>query len=259
MLKRMKKNQQQQNEKHLFALHHGDLSDEIGNNSIGKELIITDSDLAHRIISILRFSIGQLFILFDKDMNAIVSLSDFQKNKLIKVILKEKNKNLFIKPEIEFVLPLLKKESLETALYSLTEIGVTTIHLVYTQKSQQKWFQKDLERWQKIIIAAAEQSKNFRYPQLNSPLSLSSVCEQLSSGNKKIFFDPSGSLISMIVPELKSNKEIILAIGPEGDLTIEEKDLMKRSGFIFSSLTQTILRACQAAAISAGIIRSYIR
>ena len=249
----------QLNEKHLFALHHSDLADEIGNISSGKELTITDSDLAHRIISILRLSIGESFILFDRNVHAIVSLSGSVKHKLVKAVLKEKSKNSILSPEIIFLLPLLKKESFETALYSLVEIGVTQIQLLYTQKSQQRWGQKELERSQKIIIAAAEQSKNFNYPELRAPLSLSSVLEQLPLQSKKIFFDPAGSPIEKLLPDLKGIKEITLAIGPEGDLTSEEKELLKQSGFIFTRLTPTILRACQAAAVSTGIIRSYIR
>lgn len=245
--------------KHLFALHHNDLSDEIANTSIGKELIITDSDLTHRIISILRLSIDETCILFDRDMHAMVSLTGFQKNKLIKVILKEKNNNIILKPEIVFLLPLLKKEALETALYSLAEVGISTVQLMYTQKSQQHWSGKELERCQKIISAAAEQSKNFRYPELHPPLSILSVIESLSSENQKIFFDPAGFLISKILSNLKNDQKIILAIGPEGDLTDQEKALMKQSDFIFTRLTPTILRSSQAAAVAAGIIRSYIR
>jgi 16S rRNA (uracil1498-N3)-methyltransferase len=249
----------QLSEKHLFALHFYDLSDAIVNISIDKELVITDSDLVHRVISILRFLVGQSFILFDKNIHATVSLSGSEKNKIIKVILKERNKNNVLKSEILFLLPLLKKEALETALYSLTEIGVTTIQLITTQKSQQQWSAKELDRCKKIIIAAAEQSKNFYYPEINPPLSMSFAVEKLSQDNKKLFFDPAGSLISNIVPELRNEEQIILAIGPEGDLTAEEKDLMKRSEFIFTSLTPTILRSSQAAALSAGIIRSFIR
>ncbi len=248
------------NEKHLFALHHSDLADEIGAAWPGHEITIADPDLAHRILSILRLAVDESFILFDRNIHATFLLTSAVKHKLIKVKLVEKSSNAIYKPEITYLLPLLKKESLEAALYSLTEIGVTTIQLIYTQKSQQRWTQKDLDRSQKIIIAAAEQSKNFNYPQLRAPLSISSPLENLSAECKKIFFDPAGSSIDMFLPHLKSSKQpIVLAIGPEGDLSNQEKELLKQAGFNFSALTPTILRACQAAAVSAGIIRSYIR
>lgn len=250
----------QLNEKHLFALHHDDLADEIANVAIGKEFTIADPDLAHRIVSILRLAIGESLILFDRDMHATVCLSGSVKNKLVKVVLKDKNKNKIGAPEIIFLLPLLKKEALETALYSLTELGVNTIQLVYTQKSQQRWVEKEFERAQKIIIAAAEQSKNFGYPQLIAPQSISSRLEHLPHECKKLFFDPAGISLDIQLAQLKNIKQpIILAIGPEGDLMSEEKELLKQAGFSFTALTRTVLRASQAAALAAGIIRSYIR
>ena len=208
------------NEKHLFALHHNDLADEIAGVPVGKEVTITDPDLAHRIISVLRLSPGELFILFDRNIHVTVSLSGSVKNKLVKVLLAEKNKNYCAMPEIIFLLPLLKKEALETALYSLTEMSITTIQLIYAQKSQQRWSQKEFERAQKIIVAAAEQSKNFRYPQLHAPQSISSSLDKLPRECKKLFFDPAGIRIDIPLTDLKTAKlPIVLAIGPEGDLT----------------------------------------
>lgn len=250
---------QQQSEKHLFALHHHDLCDEIAHASIGSEISIGNPDLAHRIISVLRVSVGQSFILFDRNINAIVSLSGSIKNKLVKVILKEKNKNIFYQPEIHFLLPVLKKEALETALYSLVEMGVNTIQLIYTQKSQQRWEQKEFDRAQKIIIAAAEQSKNFGYPELFAPKPISVIVDNLPAEDKRLFFDPTGISLDKQLEQLKTTKSsFILAIGPEGDLTSEEKELLKKADFSFTALTPTILRASQAAALSAGIIRSWM-
>lgn len=253
-------NNHQPTEKHLFALHHDDLADEIAGVAIGKEITIADPELAHRIITILRLAVGESLILFDATSNATVSLAGSVKNKLVKVILKEKSKNVICKPEITFLLPLLKKESLELSLYSLTEMGVNTIQLIYTQKSQQRWGQKEHERAQKIILSAAEQSKNFGYPRLIAPQSISSLLDHVSKDSKKLFFDPAGNAIETQLSVIKNTKQpIILAIGPEGDLTSQEKELLKKTGFIFTALTPTILRASQAAALAAGIIRSYIR
>lgn len=247
-------------EKHQFALHHSDLFDEISNAVSGTEIVINDSDLAHRLITILRLELGQSFILFDKKMHAVVSLSGSIKNKLIKVKLEEKSYNKVLKPHITFLVPLLKKESLETALYSLTEIGVSAIQLLYTNKSQQRYTQKELERYQKIMIAAAEQSKNFNYPVLSAPQFFSTHLLALPADVPKLFFDPAGKNYGEQLSAItKSAQEIILAIGPEGDLTQLEKDLLKQHSFSFTALTPTILRACQAAALAAGIVRSYFR
>ncbi len=47
-------------------------------------------------------------------------------------------------------------------------------------------------------------------------------------------------------------------IGPEADLTATEKKQLKDLGVAFCALTPTILRACQAAALSGAIFRSIL-
>lgn len=245
------------NQKHQFAFHMDGLARQLEHLTVGTSFSITDKQLVHRVISILRLAPGQTFIVFDKQIHAHVQLITSSKNKEVNVILEDVQKNKIIKPTIIFLLPLLKKDAFETALYSLVEVGVTQIQLVTTEKSQHRWQPKDQQRSEKIIIAAAEQSKNFAYPELLPVLTLSDAAH--TTTNQKIFFDPAGITFSTCVKELQNQQNITLALGPEGDLTKQEKEMMHEAGFIFCALTPTILRSCQAAALSAGIIRSLIR
>ena len=48
------------------------------------------------------------------------------------------------------------------------------------------------------------------------------------------------------------------SVGPEGDLTLEEKAYLKQLGFVFCALTPTVLRAQQAVALGLGVLRSYL-
>ena len=245
-------------EKHQFALYVQNLEALTAKVLPGQFVTLTDSDLVHRIIAILRLQVDEAIILFSNTVHCSVIITQLVKNKFVQVALQEKNKNNCWKPEITFLLPLLKKESLETALYALTEIGATHIQLVITHKSQQKWLPKEHERAQKIIIAAAEQSKNFAFPQLIQPLTLQESLLKSNAMQHKLFFDPEGKSLSIILKDYEQAKptHIVLMVGPEGDLTASEKELLISSGFTFAALTPTILRACQAVSVSAGIIRS---
>lgn len=246
-------------QKHQFSLYVPGLSSLTAGLSKDQLFTLADPDLVHRIMVILRLAIGESLLIFDQKVQVMVIINAAQKNKLIQLKIESKKSNQVFQPDIVFLLPLLKKESLEAALYSLTEIGVSKIHLAITQKSQQRWTPKEQERAQKIIIAAAEQSKNFAFPQLFSPLALDELCAQLEPASFKIFFDPAGRRLSECLELVQhAPKQITLAIGPEGDLTEEEKELMHRRGFTFCALTPTVLRACQAAALSTGIFRSII-
>lgn len=241
--------------KHEFSFYLESLTQLLQKNN--KTLSVTDKDLVHRIMFVVRLEIGDECIFFDNQFNAKVSIVQMTKHKSVECRIIEVEKNTHIKPEITILLPLLKRDSFESALYALTETGVNTIQLVITQKSQQKWTAKDHERALSIIHAAAEQSKQFCSVKLIEPVALEKVLHLNAS--QKIFFDPAGFHLSSITDAFNVSQSFILAIGPEGDLTMQEKELLKKADFMFTALTPTILRACQAASLTVGIIRSLVR
>ena len=230
--------------------------------NIGHNLTIKDKDLYYRIVRILRIEQKETCILFNKNVSVDFCVQNNLGKNQIEGVIKKIEQNTPLHPHITFLLPILKKDNCDTALYSLTEIGVNTIQLVTTQKTQRKWtHERDMQRAIKIIITAAEQSKNFAFANLQTPKPFEEYIKNIPENNYKIFFDPTGiSLFTHLeITKPKKPVHITLMIGPEGDLTQEEKNLLKQSNFTFCSLTPTILRASQAAAVSMGIIRSYFR
>lgn len=247
-------------EKHEFAFYAPDLVNYLTSHSKQQQFILDDSDLYHRIIHVLRLSAEDQFILFDQNNHLLCSLKDIKKRTLLAEIL-ESNPNKSLSPSITFLLPLLKREAFHEAAYTLCELGATHIQPIITHHSQRKWTTKENEKLEKIIHAAAEQSKNFSFPTISQPLKLEEFLENRKNKHLHIFFDPEGQPLLQIINTLtkKHPQEITLMIGPEADLTLDEKKALKQNNFTFCTLTPTILRAQQAVAVSLGIIRSLIR
>lgn len=245
-------------ESHQFALFYSDLVIALKNHRIDDLFTIDSDEMVNRIAKILRLQTGENFILFDRIIHAQVEIIEISKRS-ISVRMSKKEMNEVFQPTIQFLLPVLKKEAFHEALYALTEMGVQEIQLIITQKTHRDWHAKEMERAQRVCIAAAEQSKNFAFPIIHPPLSLSAVLEKDFSQGHKLFFDPQGIKLSALMPILQKNssESITLMVGPEGDVTPTEKEQLKKAGFVFCALTPTILRACQAASLSAGVIRSY--
>lgn len=236
---------------HTFALHIPHLT---SHDIASKQIIVKDKLLYHRLINVLRFKPGDSCIVFDKYMHCTARLESINKKDTLSFVLESCSTNQELTPHITFLLPLLKREAFEQLLYSLVEIGVNDIQIVITHKChRQSLTPKEFERAQQIMIAAAEQSKNFAFPNLYKPQSLEALLEQMTA-RCKLFFDPQGKKIGPILQEEK--KSYALLIGPEGDLTQEEKIVAEKSGFDAICLTPTVLRAQQAGALAAGIIRS---
>lgn len=248
--------------RHEFALFYPLLTSHIKNITNDQLITITDPTITGRITSILRLRPGEEIIFFDAHISAHCSLYAVGKKEIQCVMLK-KYLHQKLKPSITFILPLLKKDDFETALYSLVELGANTIQLVTTEKTQRSWgTDKEYDRCQRIMIAAAEQSKNFSLPELLSPIPLKTYVAGLKTQKGlKIYFDPHGNAAFTILKgiDLKKPDLCTLMVGPEGDLTADEKSLLQNQGFEFCQLTPTVLRSISAISIGLGMVRTLIR
>ena len=244
--------------KHEFAVYIPGLSSQITSS---KQVLITDADIVHRIRSVLRLVKGQDLIFFDEKMHVASTLMDVNKKTVsAHIIASECTKPLT--PSITFLLPLLKREAFERMIYACVELGANSIQLVSTEKSQSSWRgEKELQRIRSIMIAAAEQSKQFVIPVLHGPRPLSDVLSAYQDAPIKLVADPAGAHLYEVLTQIHAKihpqeNAIVITMGPEGDLTDAEKTLLREASYQAVKLTPTILRSQQAGALLLGVIRS---
>ncbi len=221
----------------------------------GAVLELHEPEFVHRVSRVLRLDIDDEVVLFNVEYHLSVVIKKISKG-AVWVEIESVGNNRQYKPSITLLLPLLKREALEQAIYSAVELGVTKIQLIITEKVQRHWQAKEFERLQHIMIAAAEQSKYYAIPQLLEPVPLLDITLHGSS----IFFDPEGEAIAdILVTNFHKNQaeSMTVIIGPEGDLTEAEKFYLQKQQALFVRLTPTILRAQQAVALGVGILRSF--
>ncbi|KKP26219.1 MAG: Ribosomal RNA small subunit methyltransferase E [candidate division TM6 bacterium GW2011_GWF2_30_66] len=267
-------------DKHEFAFFLENLSSiikpiQINYNKKNTELRIEDKDLLHRITNIVRLEIGEEFIIFNQKQHALCSLISIEKKKSLTVEVISTNLNTNIEPKINLLVPILKRENFESVIYSSVELGANEIITLITEKSQKNFNQ---DRSIKILISAAEQSKNFTFSNISSPIELTKYLITNKKDNSddnlqiNVFFDAEGENLDDVVKNIKTiiqkntlskinlkvNLKINLMIGPEGDLTESEKILLKEHKFIFCKLTPTILRSFQAVNVGLGAFRALL-
>jgi 16S rRNA (uracil1498-N3)-methyltransferase len=238
-------------EKHVFAIYTELLKPQKGNQSI------VDEDLVHRIKNILRLREGEHIIFFNGRYEAKATIESY-KNKTLFFVIDAIQNTEPIKPEIVWILPILERESFEQALTFLAVVGVTSVQPLITEKSRRSWGSpKDYERAQKMLIAGCEQAKQFVLPKL-LPVKEFSLLDWATLPHTKLFFDPQGEKLFNILQQIKLNESICCFVGPEGDLTQQEKELLKKHQFQFCALTQTILKAVDAVTVVACLLRSLL-
>jgi 16S rRNA (uracil1498-N3)-methyltransferase len=240
-------------QKHEFALHVPELK----KYCTQEACVLTDPALVQRMTGVLRLQPEETCILFDAFEHARCRITTIHK-KSINLEILSYQKNTILQPHITCFLPLLKRDDLEAALYAAVELGANSVQLVLTEKVQRSWGgAKEYERLQRVMIAAAEQSKNFAIPELYAPRALTEVVQELRS-SVKIFFDMGGVSVLKLMTDVSEQKpkEVAILVGPESDLTPAEKAFLLQHNFTTCELTPTVLRAVSAYTLGLGLLRS---
>jgi len=248
--------------RHEFAFYAPFTTERLEQYSHKESFIIKDPSLYHRITNVVRLSPGEPFILFDQSNHAQCVLHSTDKKNILNLMVRHFRQNKILKPHITFLLPLLKRDAFQEAIYSLTELGANHIQLIITTTTQRKWGKNhEYERLLHILYAAAEQSKNFAFPSITPPLLLEQLTPKIEKETCCIYFDPEGQHLLQVVQKVLQQvpQKLIIMVGPEAGLTHDEKRLLNKHNFIACSLTPTILRAQQAAALSLGALRSLLK
>ena len=158
-------------------------------------------------------------------------------------------------PNITLLLAIFKFDRMEWAIEKCTELGVCRIVPVIARRTDAHLVSaaaKRAERWRRIALQAAEQSRRAAPPEIANPIKLQDVVNQTPSALRIVLAESEQRTLLRDVSTLPRG-EIVLAIGPEGGWAEDEMQLFQNAGWISASLGSTILRA-ETAAIAASAI-----
>lgn len=239
--------------KHEFAFYFQKLT-----RTPQTEIALEDEELLHHIKTVLRLEAGDTCVVFNQQMHAQATLMRIEKKKIIFSI-NNVAINTVLTPDITMLIPLLKRESLKEAVYYAAACGATTIALIPTEKSRHALLEHEYERLQKVTIAAAQQSKQFAFPDLMLADNLQTMLTRLDDVTL-VYCQPDGQAMQTIVTQLRTDaqKKIAVLVGPEGDFTDREKTNITAHNALTMRLTPTVLRAEDAVLVALGALRSLL-
>ena len=145
------------------------------------------------------------------------------------------------------VAPTKMNERYEWFLEKATEIGIQEITPILCKNSERKIIKTD--RFQKILESAMKQSLHYYLPKLNEPIPYKDFIKKDFNGQKFIAHCEETNKKSL-KNELKSNENVTVLIGPEGDFSVKEIELAIANNFIPVSLGTTRLRTETAAIVA---------
>lgn len=225
--------------------------------NIGLDLILEKED-THYLNNVMRLREGDNVFLFNsKDGEFKGEIVSFDKKK-IKVRLNSKIENTNKPGKISLIFSLIKSSKLDYLIQKCTEIGVKSFVPVISQKSVAK--NLNIKRTEKIIKESCEQSNQLILPVIHEVEKLEKKLKSFDK-NSIIFFADINSSNNKIEEVHKNNKnhEFYLLVGPEGDFSLKERDLLNSmSNCIPISLGQNILRSETAAVVGLTLLNSQI-
>jgi 16S rRNA (uracil1498-N3)-methyltransferase len=160
---------------------------------------------------------------------------------------------------VTLVLSIFKFDRMEWAIEKCTELGATRIVPLIARRTEAHLgaaASKRVERWRRLALQAAEQSRRASSPELSEPLKLKDAVAL--TGTMRIVLSETESEVSLkeALGSHSSDGGMVLALGPEGGWTNDELKLFQDAGWISASLGNTILRAETAAIAAMAVVQS---
>lgn len=224
-------------------------------NYKGKQEITLDSREYSHLIKIARVEAGEEVLLLNgKGLQIVSTVKDVSKKQCILSLGASNFENR--KYNIDLLLALPKKDTLEEAFDFITQLGIRRVYLWNSEYSQLKSFNED--RLQKIMISALKQSNNFYMPEY----------EILNSDYQKIISSSDYESVFLFTLEdendsefvLNSQKQYLYIIGPEGGLSSSEENQIKNAQSIVRiNMPSPILKVVPAISTGLGFLLSRLK
>jgi len=161
--------------------------------------------------------------------------------------------------QITLFLAVFKFDRMEWAIEKCTELGVSRIVPVIARRTEVHLAAasaKRAERWRRLTLQAAEQSRQANPPAVAAPVKLPAAMD-LATGLRIVLAESEQqNLLRNMLESQPRTQEVALAVGPEGGWTEDELQRLQAAGWIAASLGNTILRAETAAIAATAIVVS---
>ncbi len=214
-------------------------------------------DQSHYTKDVMRLKIGDSLSIFNSqgEWNAIIESYEKEGTR-IKILKKARDKDN--EKNIWLAFSLIKQNPLNFLIQKGTELGVQKFVPILSERTIVKKI--NIERIKKIIVESSEQSNRISVPEIKNLEPLKKFLSQFPKNGYLIFCDINcnkNNLKNILSKKIEG--PICVLIGPEGDFSETERQLIIELNQTHSmSLANNILRAETAAITAVSIINYYL-
>jgi 16S rRNA (uracil1498-N3)-methyltransferase len=202
----------------------------------------------HHHLAVARVETGEAIEIFDGKGNVWTAVVESSGKRETLARVKESRKVAQDPREVILALAIIRIGAFELALEKAVEIGIRRIVPFTASRSNLAPGHRH-DRWLRILIEAAKQSKHYYVPALDEPKTFEQVLS-LPAASRIVFAESGGGPLK---PALRGSPVLYL-IGPEGGWSDRELAAARGAGFDPVSLGPSILKAETAAIVGAALI-----
>jgi 16S rRNA (uracil1498-N3)-methyltransferase len=222
---------------------------------INDKFILEQSDI-HHIKNVMRNKDNdKIEVVYDKK-TFICNIDNINDCSLSIVEELEENNELDI--ELVVVCSLVKEQKMDLILQKLTELGVSKIIPLKTERSivklDEKRESKKLIRWQAICKEASEQAKRNNVPVVTDIYTLKDLVKEESDMKLVCSVNEKNNFINNYLQNYENCAKMIVVIGPEGGFSDKEEEFLVSNGYDRVSLGNRVLRVETATIYVASVI-----
>lgn len=224
----------------------------------GEAAVLTDSAAQH-LRRVLRARSGDEVLLFDgsgSEFRAVIVSGD-ERSTTLRVLERTAARETESPLMVTLIQGISRGERMDFVLQKATELGVTTIAPVVTERSVVRLdagqAQRRLDHWRAVTVSACEQCGRTVLPVLQ-PVSMLTDC--LSVANRaatRVMLTLDGS--RSLAHAAAGSRCIEMLVGPEGGLSPHELEMAHRAGFVGATLGPRVLRTETAALAALTIVQ----
>lgn len=212
----------------------------------GKNYFIDKPDIVFQMHTVLKLKSGETIIVTDgKGREEKFEIVTIRKTQVEVKKLETVKKDVGNRLPLHAYVAILKKDNFELAVQKMTELGITDITPVLSDRTVKTGYNK--ERLEKIIAEAVEQSGQSILPILHTEMTLEDAVEDVAIRQYVgLVFDEPDILET---PPSLTQKPVSFFIGPEGGWTEKERQFFRENNIYAVSLGNTTLRGETAAIV----------
>ena len=203
------------------------------------EVKINEEEQTH-IIKVLRMRSGEEIFVTDGKGNLARGNLHFEGKKVSLDVLEIKENLPNFSTQLHIAIaPTKNIDRIEFFLEKATEMGICEITLLQTEKTERK--NLNIDKLRKQSIAASKQSLRFHFPVINDLTKFSDFIKEVNPENTFVAHC-NESLERIDLKDIESQEKITFLIGPEGDFSDKEIQVLAERGVKAVSLGSQRLR-----------------